>query len=100
MRTIVLFVITVLTGIACPGPEVANAVPVSGVAVADELKSTIEEVGWRRRWYRGYAYPVPYAYYPPAYTYYPPPPAYYAPVYPAYPYYAPYRYYRPYYAPY
>ena len=35
--------------------------------VADvHSKSAAEEVGWRRRWYRGYAYPVPYAYYLPA----------------------------------
>jgi hypothetical protein len=102
MRTIPLFIITMLAGVACIGPEAAKAVPLSGVAAADtQLKSTVEEVGWRRRWYRGYAYSVPYAYYPPAYTYYPPPPpVYYAPAYPAYPYYRPYGYYRPYYAPY
>jgi hypothetical protein len=102
MRTIVLFIIAMLTGVACTGLEAAKAVPLSGVAAADaQLKSIIEEVGWRRRYYRGYAYPAPYAYYPPAYGYYPPPAyGYYAPAYPAYPYYRPYGYYRPYYAPY
>ena len=102
MRTIVLFLITVVAGVAYMGLETAKAVPLSAVALADaRSKSAVEEIGWRRRWYRGYAYPVPYAYYPPAYTYYPPPPpVYYAPAYPAYPYYRPYGYYRPYYAPY
>ena len=102
MRTIVLFIITAVVGVAYMGLGTAKAVPLTGVAAADvQSKSTVEEAGWRRRWYRGYAYPVPYAYYPPAYTYYPPPPpVYYAPAYPAYPYYRPYGYYRPYYAPY
>jgi len=102
MRTIVLFIITMVAGVSCIGPETAKALPLSAVAVADpQSKAAVEEVGWRRRWYRGYVYPAPYAYYPPAYTYYPPPPpAYYAPAYPAYPYYRPYGYYRPYYAPY
>jgi hypothetical protein len=102
MRTIALFIITMVAGVSCIGPETAKALPLSAVAVADpQSKSAVEEVGWRRRWYRGYVYPAPYAYYPPAYTYYPPPPpAYYAPAYPAYPYYRPYGYYRPYYAPY
>jgi hypothetical protein len=103
MRTIVPFIITVVAGVAYMGLESAKAVPLSGVAAAADIqsKSTIKEAGWRRRWYRAYAYSVPYAYYPPAYTYYPPPPpAYYAPAYPAYPYYRPYGYYRPYYAPY
>ena len=100
MRTIILSIVTMLTGAVCTGLEAAKAAPLPGVAAADaQLKSTIEEVGWRRRYYRRYAYPVPYAYYPPVYNYYPPP-AYYAPVYPSYPYYRPYGYYRPYYAPY
>ena len=101
MRTSVLFIIAMLAVFACTGLEAAKAVPLSGVTVADvQSNPGIEEVGWRRRWYRGYAYPAPYPYYPPAYTYYPPPPVYYAPAYPAYPYYRPYGYHRPYYAPY
>jgi hypothetical protein len=101
MRTIILFIINLLVGVWC-GLHSANAAPLPGMPVADvHSKSAAEEVGWRRRWYRGYAYPVPYAYYLPAYTYYPPPPpVYYEPAYPAYPYYRPYGYYRPYYAPY
>ena len=67
MRTIVLFIITVIAGVAYMGLESAKAVPLSGVAAADrQSNSIIEEAGWRRRWYRAYAYSVPYAYYPPA----------------------------------
>src|SRR5262245_51592610 len=33
----------------------------------------VEKVGYWRRQYWRYGYPVPYAYYPPAYGYYPPP---------------------------
>jgi len=74
MRTIVLFIITMVAGVSCIGPETAKALPLSAVAVADpQSKSAVEEVGWRRRWYRGYVYPAPYACYPPACTYYPPP---------------------------
>jgi len=74
MRTIILFIINLLVGVWC-GLHSANAAPLPGMPVADvHSKSAAEEVGWRRRWYRGYAYPVPYAYYLPAYTYYPPPP--------------------------
>ena len=66
MRTSVLFIIAMLAVFACTGLEAAKAVPVSGVTVADfQSNPGIEEVGWRRRWYRGYAYPAPYAYYPP-----------------------------------
>ena len=101
MRSLV-FVIAMLAGLLCIGPMHANAAPqpIVGIAATKAKVKSIEEIGWRRRYYRG-GYVAPYAYYPPAYGYYyPPPPAYYAPAYPAYPYYAPYRYYRPYYAPY
>ena len=81
MRTSVLFIIAMLAVFACTGLEAAKAVPLSGVTVADfQSNPGIEEVGWRRRWYRGYAYPAPYAYYPPAYTYYPPPPPFITPL--------------------
>src|SRR5262249_49828488 len=59
MRTIVLFIITMVAGVACIGLETAKALTLSGVAAGTQLKLSIEEVGWRRRWYRGYAYPVP-----------------------------------------
>ena len=100
MRSLV-FVIAMLAGLLCIGPMHAKAAPqpTVGIAATKVKVKSIEEIGWRRRYYRG-GYVAPYAYYPPAYGYYYPPPAYYAPSYPAYPYYAPYRYYRPYYAPY
>ena len=102
MRTVSL-ITAMIAGIACMGAVPTNAAPMSGIAATKAQVATVEDVGYRRRYYRRYGYPVPYAYYPPAYGYYPPPAyGYYAPVYPAYPYYAPYtyRYYRPYYAPY
>src|SRR4029450_14103085 len=99
----VLFITTMLAGVWCISlvPVKAVAQPMPVVAAAKSQLAVVEEVGWRRRYYRRYAYPVPYAYYPPAYSYYTPPAyRYYAPVYPAYLYYRPYGYYRPYYAPY
>ena len=66
MRTIILFIINLLIGVWC-GLHSANAAPLPGMPVADvHSKSAAEEVGWRQQWYRGYAYPVPYAYYLPA----------------------------------
>jgi hypothetical protein len=98
MRT-PLLIATILGGSLWMVPANAASVAMPGLAATKaNVASSIEDVGWRRRYYRR-GYRVPYAYYPPAYGYYPPP-VYYAPVYPAYPYYAPYRYYRPYYAPY
>ena len=102
MRTL-SFITTMIVGIACMCvmPAKANSPTMSGLAAARAQVAVVEEVGWRKRYYRRYGYPVPYAYYPPAYGYYAPPAyGYYAPVYPAYRYYAPYQYYRPYYAPY
>jgi hypothetical protein len=102
MRT-VLFSTAMLAGIVClsSAPAKATPQPTSGIAAAQAQVAPVEDVGYRRRKYRRYGYPVPYAYYPPVYGYYPPPAyAYSAPVYPTYPYYAPYRYYRPYYSPY
>jgi hypothetical protein len=101
MRSLV-FIIAMLAGLLCIGLTHVKAAPqpTLGIAATKAKVGPIEEIGWRRRYYRR-GYMVPYAYYPPAYGYYYPPPAYYAPAYPAYPYYAPsYRYYRPYYAPY
>jgi hypothetical protein len=102
MRT-VLCMPAMLAGVLCISlvPVKAAAQPMPVVAATKTQLAVVEEVGWRRRYYRGYAYPAPYAYYPPAYGYYPPPAyGYYAPAYPPYPYYRPYGYYRPYYAPY
>ena len=56
------------------GPAPANTAPQSmpGIGNANIEASAIKNVGWRRRYYRRYGYPVPYAYYPPAYGYVPP----------------------------
>ena len=77
MRT-VLFTTAVIAGVIWVGTAPSNAEPPSmsvigntGVQVAKG-----ERVGYRRRYYRRYGYPVPYAYYPPPYGYYLPPPAY------------------------
>jgi hypothetical protein len=88
-----LTVSAALVAAVCAGSVSALAVPqkMPKLEVAKTKAAVVEDVGWRRRLYRRYGYPVPYAYYPPAY--------YYRPAYPAYPYY-PYHYYRPYYAPY
>jgi hypothetical protein len=59
--------------------------PTLGVAAAKAKVDTIEEIGWRRRYYRR-GYVAPYAYYP-AYGCYYPPPAYFAPARSAHPYY-------------
>jgi hypothetical protein len=100
MRT-VMFIAAIFAGAVCMSLVPATAAPQSvPIASAKAQSAVVEEVGWRRRYWR-YGYRVPYAYYPPAYGYYPPPAyGYYAPVYPTYRYYRPYPYYRPYYAPY
>jgi hypothetical protein len=100
MRSLNLIIAVVAAGL-CMSLASAQAAPQPVISMLTNAHfGAVEDVGWRRRYYRGWGYP--YAYYPPAYGYYYPPPAsgYYAPAYPAYPYYAPYRYYRPYYAPY
>ena len=67
---------------------VGDAAPQSilGLSNTSIQVASIENVGYRRRYYRRYGYPVPYAYYPPGYGFYPPPPAYaYPPAYNVYP---------------
>jgi hypothetical protein len=95
-----LFITALFAGVVCMGLVPAKAAPQLMLGIAAKAQAgAVEDVGYRRRYYRRYG--PPYAYYPPAYGYYYPPPAYgyYAPAYPRY--YAPYRYYRrPYYAPY
>jgi hypothetical protein len=100
MRTTLLITV-IMAGAVCVVPAKAAPQPMRMIGAINADVALIEEVGWRRRSYRRYPYPVPYAYYPPPAYYYPPPAyGYYAPVYPAYPYYAPYRGYQSYYAPY
>ena len=48
----------------------------SGIGNTSIQIATVKNVGYRRRYYRRYGYPAPYAYYPPAYGYYVPPAAY------------------------
>jgi hypothetical protein len=85
-----LFGAAVMAGVVLGGlvPATATPLAVSGFNGPNVVAARVEEVGYWRRQYRRYGYPVPYAYYPPAYGYYAPPPAYaYYP--PAYGYYAP-----------
>ena len=77
MRT-VLFNTAVIAGVVWMGTAPANAAPpsMSGIGNASIQIATGERVGYRRRYYRRYGYPVPYAYYPPPYGYYVPPSVY------------------------
>ena len=65
MRSLV-FVIAMLAGLLCIGPMHAKAAPqpTIGIAATKAKVKSIEEIGWRRRYYRG-GYVAPYAYYPP-----------------------------------
>ena len=67
-------------------PATATPLAISGFSSQNVEATLVEEVGYWRRQYRRYGYPVPYAYYPPAYGYYVPPPAYayYPPAYGSY----------------
>jgi hypothetical protein len=71
----------------CKGRLFGTQPPINpGLSNTSLQVASIENVGYRRRYYRRYGYPVPYAYYPPGYGYYPPPPAYaYPPAYDVYP---------------
>ena len=83
MRSLLLSAAAIV-GVVWGGSVPASADP---LAMSGFNNPNVEEVGYGRRQYRRYGYPVPYAYYPPAYGYYVPPSAYtYAP---AYRYYAP-----------
>jgi hypothetical protein len=77
MRT-VLIKSAVIVGVVWMGTAPAEAAPpsMSGIGNTSVQIATGERVGYRRRYYRRYGYPVPYAYYPPPYGYYVPPPGY------------------------
>ena len=77
MRTVV-FSTTVIAGVVWIGIAPSNAAPpsMSGIGNTNIEVATVKNVGYRRRYYRQYGYPVPYAYYPPAYGHYVPPAAY------------------------
>ena len=70
MRTL-LFGTAVIAGVVWIGLAPANTAPQSmpGIGNANIEAAAIKNVGYRRRYYRRYGYPVPYAYYPPAYGY-------------------------------
>ena len=83
-----LFSAAVIVGVVAWGSVPATATPlaISGFSSQNVEATLVEKVGYWRRQYRRYGYPVPYAYYPPAYGYYAPPPAYayYPPAYGSY----------------
>jgi hypothetical protein len=73
MRT-VLFSAAVIAGVVSMGIAPVKAVPsLPGIGNTNIHVAPVENVGYRRRYYRRYGYPVPYAYYPPPYGYYVPP---------------------------
>src|ERR1044072_8984347 len=76
MRTLV-FSTAVIAGVVWIGMAPANAAPpsMSGIDNTNIKVGTVKNIGYWRRYYRRYGYPVPYAYYPPAYGYYVPPSA-------------------------
>jgi hypothetical protein len=84
MRTLVLST-AVIAGVVWIGIAPANAAPpsMSGIGKTNIEVGTVKNVGYWRRYYRRYGYPVPYAYYPPAYGYDVPPAAYTYPLRPA-----------------
>jgi len=77
MRT-VLFTTAVIAGAIWMGTAPSNAAPPSMSEIAKHGLQVArgEQIGYRRRYYRRYGYPVPFAYYPPPYGYYLPPAVY------------------------
>ena len=77
MRT-VLFHTAMIAGVILMGTAPSNAAPpsMSGIGNTKFEAATVTDIGYRRRYYRRYGYPVPYAYYPPPYGYYLPPAVY------------------------
>jgi hypothetical protein len=96
MRT-VLFSTALVIGVLLTDlvPAQAGPRPTPGLAESKDNLAFIEEIGWRRSYYRRDEYPLPYAY-----GYYPPPAygVYWYRGAPGYPYYAPYAF--PHYPPY
>ena len=74
----VLLSTTAIAAVIGMGMAPAKAASLSTLAAGNTniQVAPAENVGYRRRFYRRYGYPVPYAYYPPAYGYYAPPSAY------------------------
>ena len=70
-----LFSAAVIVGVGWAGltPATATSLGLTGLNSSNINATQIQKIGYWRRMYRRYGYPVPYAYYPPAYGYYPPP---------------------------
>ena len=63
---ILFFITSMLAGAVCMGLMPAEAAPQPTLSIAAKAQiRAVENVGWRRRYYRRYGYP--HAYYPPAY---------------------------------
>jgi hypothetical protein len=75
MQTVV-FSTAVIAAVIWIGIAPASAAPPSMSGIGNTNIQAATNVGYRRRYYRRYGYPAPYAYYPPAYGYYVPPAAY------------------------
>jgi hypothetical protein len=77
MRTVVLST-AMIAGVVWLGiaPAKSASPTILGIGHTNFQVSAVEHVGFRRRFYRRYGYPMPYAYYPPPYGYYVPPSAY------------------------
>ena len=76
MRRLMFSAVVVGAGCIAHVPAMATSLPLPGLNGLNIIATPIEKVGYWKRLYRRYGYPVPYAYYPPAYGYYPPPAAY------------------------
>ena len=74
----VLLSTTAIAAVIGMGMAPAKAASLSTLAAGNTniQVAPAENVGYRRRFYRRYGYPVPYAYYPPAYGDHAPPSAY------------------------
>jgi hypothetical protein len=73
MRPLLFSAVLVGAGCVTLTPAVATSIGLTGFSGLKPSATPIEKVGYWKRQYRRYGYPVPYAYYPPAYGYYPPP---------------------------
>ena len=65
---------SVIASVVCIGIAPVKASPsMPRIGTTNIHVGPVENVGYRRRYYRRFGYPMPYAYYPPAYGYYVPP---------------------------
>jgi hypothetical protein len=73
MRPLLFSAVLAGVGWATLTPAMATSIGLTGFNGLTPSATPIEKVGYWKRQYRRYGYPVPYTYYPPAYGYYPPP---------------------------